>query len=273
MVPPLTLLMICLTLAMSLLLPAAFLLVLCKGRKGVFGVWLAGALGFFIPQMVIRIPILQWLGTQAAFKTFAGSNPYVYALALALSAAVFETAGRYLVLKFALRGRLSYMTGLAAGAGHGGIEAIALIGLTYINNLVISLMINAGQLSTLIPDPDMAAQISQALTGTEPLIFLMAGFERIFTMVFHVALSLLLAWFLTRGKAIAGVLLVLGLHAAVDFIVVVLQIRGLSIWLIEGAVMLCALASLLLIVKLRPLFGASQTIPADPAEQAVQEGY
>lgn len=50
------------TLLVSLVLPIVILLFLMKGRKGVFSVWVAGALGFVVPQLFIRIPALQYLG-------------------------------------------------------------------------------------------------------------------------------------------------------------------------------------------------------------------
>ena len=274
MVPMVSLAGICLTLVLSLLLPVAVLLVLVKGRKGVFGVWIAGALGFFIPQLMIRIPVLQALGRTAGYQQFARQNPFLLIVLLALTAGLFETTGRLVVLKFALNRRLSYMTGLAAGAGHGGIEAIMLIGMTYVNNLVISLLINAGKLSAIMPgNPEMEAQVREAILGTEPVLFFLAGAERVFTMFFHIALSLILTRLIMKKQAVRGFLLVLALHAGLDFIAALGQQQGVSIWVIEGFLLAVALLSLLLILRIRPRFGASMSVPADPGEQAVKEGY
>ena len=274
MVPMVSLAGICLTLVLSILLPVAVLLVLVKGRKGVFGVWIAGALGFFIPQLVIRIPVLQALGRTAGYQQFARQNPFLLIVLLALTAGLFETTGRLVVLKFALSRRLSYMTGLAAGAGHGGIEAIMLIGMTYVNNLVISLLINAGKLSAIMPgNPEMEAQVREAILGTEPVLFFLAGAERVFTMFFHIAMSLLLTRLIMKKQAVRGFLMVLALHAGLDFIAALGQQQGVSIWLIEGFLLAVALLSLLLILRIRPRFGASMSVPADPGEQAVKEGY
>ncbi|NLO35152.1 MAG: YhfC family intramembrane metalloprotease [Clostridiaceae bacterium] len=265
---------ICLTLVLSLLLPVVILLVLVKGRKGVFGVWIAGALGFFIPQMVIRIPILQALGRTAGYQQFARQDPILLIFLLALTAGLFETTGRLVVLKFALNRRLSYMTGLAAGAGHGGIESIMLIGMTYINNLVISLLINTGSLAVIMPgNPDMEAQVREAILGTEPALFFLAGAERVLTMLFHIALSLILTRLIMKKQAVRGFFLVLALHVALDFIAALGQQQGVSIWAIEGFLLAVALLSLLLILRIRTRFGASLFVPADPGEQAVKEGY
>lgn len=262
------------TLLLSLFLPVIFLLILQRGRKGVFGVWIAGALGFFLPQIMIRIPVLQFMESQLWFQDFAGAYPYIFAFLIAASAALFETTGRLIVLKIVLAKKLSFMTGLAAGAGHGGIEAIVLIGLTYINNIVISFFINAGRLSVLIPDnTELAESIRQALLDTSAHLFLLAGFERVFTMVLQIAWSVLMALCLIKKRPVLGFLLVALLHFLVDFLVTILQANGGSWLVIEGLIFLAALASLLFVINIRPRFGGNMGIPVDPAEQAVNEGY
>lgn len=178
------------------------------------------------------------------------------------------------VLKYALAGRLSFRTGLVAGAGHGGIEAMVLIGLTYVNNLIVSFMINTGRLDQMIPDnPAMADSIRQLLVETPPGTFLMAGLERMLTMVFHIALSVLLAWFMYRKHSVMGFILVTALHFSVDFVAVLLSQNGVSMWVIEGALLVIACASLFMIRWLKPRFLQEQEIPVDPGEQAVKEGF
>jgi len=274
MVPTTSIISMFVTLALSLFLPIIFLLILRKGRKGVFGVWVAGALGFIVPQLVIRLQILQYFSTMPEFQLFVTANPTLYVTILALTAALFETTGRYIVLKFGLAKELSYMTGLAAGAGHGGIEAITVVGMLYINNLVVSFYINANRLTELIPgDPAMAESIRQSLKDTSASLFLMAGFERVFAMVFQIALSLLLTWFIVKSKAVTGFVLVAGLHFLIDFVASFMQIKGASAVMIEGLLLVVALMALVLIIRIKPHFGNSQSIPTDAGEQAVDEGY
>ncbi len=277
MVPLWSLVFMSITLVLSLLLPIAFLLILQKGRKGVFSAWVAGALGFIVPQIVIRIPILQALGRSSAYRAFAEDQALLFAFLLALSAGLFETAGRFVVLKFGLAKRLSYTTGLAAGAGHGGIESIALIGLTYINNLVLSVLINTGRLDSLPASGEEAVAALQAareaLVGTAPDLFLMAGFERVFTMVFHMALTVLLTLLIMKKQAILGFFLVTALHFLLDFAAVVMQQNDVPHLLIEGFLLLSALLALVFLLLVRPAFGKHQSIPEDPGEQAAREGY
>lgn len=273
MVSTVSIVFMCVTLSLCFLLPIVVLLFMMKGRKGVFGVWIAGALGFIIPQMVIRIPVLQALGAMPAFQLFTKEHPYIYVFTLALTAGLFETAGRMVVLKIALGKRLSYMTGLAAGAGHGGIEAMAILGLAYVNNLAISLFINKGSLSTMIPDEVLAETVRKSLVDTAPNLFLMAGFERIFTMMFHLLLSVILTLFIMKKRAFLGFFIVLFIHFAMDFSAGIMQIKGVSSYIIEGLLLAIAIISLVIIFKIRPLFGENRSIPVDSGELAVKEGY
>jgi len=261
------------TLAISIFVPIFFLLVLLRGRKGVFSAWVAGALGFFVLQMVIRIPILQFLGTQPWFQSFAREQAVLFAFSLALTAGLFETAGRFVVLRFGLYKQLSFMTGLSAGAGHGGIESIMLIGLTYVNNLIFSLAINSGTLASLLPDQVVFDSVVKALTDVPADLFLAAGLERLFTMALHAALSVLLCYCLIRRRPAVGFAAVLALHTAVDFIAVMMQSQGVGTWLIEGVLAVIALFSVGLIMILKPRFKDHQDIPLDPGEEAVREGY
>ena len=59
----------------------------------------------------------------------------VYCFVLALTAALFEVVARFGVAKI-LQKNINCEQGVAAGFGHGGIEAIVLIGMTYVNNLL-----------------------------------------------------------------------------------------------------------------------------------------
>ena len=66
-------------------------------------------------------------------------NIWLYALYGGLMAGLFEETGRYLAFSFALKKyRAKNVNALMYGAGHGGFEAIVIVGLTMINNIVWS---------------------------------------------------------------------------------------------------------------------------------------
>ena len=224
MVPVSSIFSCCITLFISLILPILLLIVFTfKNRKqGIVSAWLLGAAGFFVTQILLRLPILTALQGQSWFLNFANSHLFAYAFGLAFTAGLFELAGRFAVAKL-LQKKLTYRRALAAGLGHGGIEAILLIGMTYINNLIYISMINSGSFDTLIVqsatmgvDISQLELIRQQLLSTAPSLFLLAGFERLLAMTGHVAMSMLVCYGVAHRKSGICTLLCLGLHTLMD---------------------------------------------------------
>jgi len=224
MISPLTTLSCIITLLISLVLPVVLLIILaCKHRKqGIVAAWLLGAAGFFVTQILIRLPILTALQGQSWFTAFAQNHVFLYAFSLAFTAGLFELAGRFAVAK--LMGRnLTCRRSLAAGLGHGGIEAILLVGMTYVNNLIYIFMINSGTFDTLLAQSAaMGVDVSQLelirtqFLTSSPVMFLLAGFERILAMAAHVGMSMLVCYGVAHRKALPCTLLCLGIHTLID---------------------------------------------------------
>lgn len=189
-----------------------------------------GALGFVIPQILLRLPLLSWLNKGNWLPELAAQQYLLYALCLSGSAALVETCGRYLALRGLQRTGLNFQRTLLAGLGHGGIEAMCLIGVTYINNLCISLMINAGTLGTKLHAAGLSDEAIQQITDlfeqTHPAWFYLAGYERLLTLMVQAALSCLLGFYLLRGKTWLGWLLCMLIHTAIDS--AILLLNGLS---------------------------------------------
>ncbi len=88
MVPITTVVACIITLLVSLVLPIVVLIGLAvKNKKqGIVSAWLLGAAGFFVTQILIRLPILTALQSQSWFAVFAKNNPFIYAFGLAFTA-------------------------------------------------------------------------------------------------------------------------------------------------------------------------------------------
>ncbi len=217
---------------------------------------LAGILSFFILQMIIRIPVLQVLLPQFEWYKTLVENPLGIALFLGFTAGLFETVGRWVFMKFMLKGKESYGTGLAHGIGHGGIEAVLLVSLAYVNLIIYSFMINSGTFDALIVG-EAAEQISavkESLINTSPALYLVAALERLFAMVFHVAMSVLLMEGFAKKRVLPYFLIVLGLHSLIDFLAVYLGQMGVPIWGIELMVGLFAVGGAVYIYKAKSRF-------------------
>ena len=234
MIPNTTILCCIITLFISLILPLILLLVfaLRNRKQGIVSAWIIGALGFFIPQMMIRLPILTLLSPQ--LTRLSQFSPLLYALGLAVTAGLFELAGRIMAARV-MGNRLTPKRALAAGLGHGGIEAMVIIGISYINNLVYIVMLQNGTFDALLAQnassPEVVAQLEQvrtALLTTSPAMFLLAGFERLLTMVCQAAMSVMVCYGMASGKPGKYILFCLGLHTLLD------STAGISLYIGKG---------------------------------------
>ncbi len=225
MVSTASMLSMILTFCICMIVPIVALIIYAVKNKGK-GVWLAwflGAAGFFVMQIVIRTPILSLLSLSEGFVKFANENYIVYIIILAFTAALFEVVARF-VGALILKKKQCFEVAVGAGLGHGGIEAMFLIGMTYVNNLLYSIMINTGTFDTMIEstaqmgvDVQALLDVKTALVETAPSMFLLAGYERILTMILHVAMTVLVFYFVYKKKTFVGILLCLLIHTVIDF--------------------------------------------------------
>ena len=213
-----------LTLCICLFLPVILLIVyaVTHRKKKVVSAWFLGAAGFSVTQILIRTPILTVLGLLPDFQDFVMAHYVAYVLILAFTAGLFEVAGRYVVAKL-LRKELTFERSLAAGLGHGGIEAMILIGITYINNLVYAVMINTGTFDIIVEhtaalgvDTAGLLTLKDTFLTTPAYIFCLAGYERILTMISHTAMSLIVCYYVTQKQDLKGVLICLAFHTLLD---------------------------------------------------------
>jgi len=273
MVPVMTVIACLVTMLVSLVLPVAALIVFAvkNKRQGLVPAWLLGATGFFVTQILIRIPALAILQDKSWFVAFTQNRVFLYTFSLAFTAGLFELAGRLAVAK--LIGRdLNFKRSLAAGLGHGGIEAILLVGMTYVNNLIYILMINSGSFDVLVTqaaaagvDVSQLELIRQQLVGASPALFLLAGFERILAMIAHVAMSVLVCYGIANRKTGICVLLCLGIHTFIDLtagISLVLP-QNIAYPVIYAILIAVAVVSVLILKHIRRSW---KEVPHDPEE-------
>lgn len=261
------------TLFISLILPVILLIVYAVKNKGqkIISAWFLGAAGFFVLQMLVRIPVLNILSMQPGFQTFAENNYVVYILLLGFTAGLFEVVGRFVVAKIMAK-NLTYERSIAAGLGHGGIEAMLLIGMTYINNLLYAALINSGAFDMVVEqteamgvDATALFAVKDALLTTPAYLFGLAGYERLLTIICHTAMSLLVCYFVYKKQTMKGVLIALVIHTILDCVSGL--ISGLSTpymgnvitentgyVLIYGFLTIMAVVSLVIIVKVKKEF-------------------
>lgn len=259
MVNSLSIIFMIISLLICFLLPVVLTVYFYRRHKISLMAVLLGAMVFLISQVVIRIPLLSILGKQQWYIDMS-ANIYVIALFLGLTAGLFEEVGRYIGMKFFMKKNLSWKNGVAFGIGHGGIEAIALVGLTILNYLVMSLMINSGVFDKMIAvnlPPAIAEQIKSMLVDSPIINFLAGGFERIMTVIIQIAFSIMVLYSVKFKKPSYLVYAIL-LHAVVDAPTVILGSMGLNVWAIELLIAAYAALGLLYIMKVKSIFSKKE---------------
>ena len=175
------------------------------------------------------------------------SNLWLYAAVAGLMAGIFEETGRFVAFNTVLRKKLGNdRNALMYGAGHGGFEVIYILYIGMVSNIVIALMLNAGYYDTLsagITDQASLAALDaqlKALSATPPTTFLVGVVERIAAVAAHLSFSVLVFFAVKKVGKFWLFPLAIVLHALLDFVAVVLAGYKLNVWLIEGALYICA---------------------------------
>ena len=263
------------TLFVSFILPLAFLVgyALRHKKQGIWSAWLLGALGFFVPQILIRLPILSGLSQLSGFAAFAQTHPALYGFGLAFTAGLFELAGRYAVAR-CLKKNLTCRRALAAGLGHGGIEAILITGLAYLSNVVFLVMLQTGGFDAALAQAGDASQLLAArdtLVNTHWALFLLAGFERLLAMTCHVAMSMMVCYGVHTNRVLPWTLACLALHTCMDSIACISLFIGRGLTLVTAYTIIYILLtavtalSILILRNIRTRWAAekAQEVPYD----------
>jgi uncharacterized membrane protein YhfC len=237
-------------------LPLGCILYLVIAKKRAFVPVLVGAAVFVVFQLLFRVPLLQYGLSPMSWYADMAHQPWLYGIFLGFTAGLFEEGGRYLGYRTLLRKRSRWIDGFAFGVGHGGIEAITLVGMANISSLVIALSINSGQFDRLAAQmpADVAKQIVSQLTALQPFDAYLGGIERLFAFVIQIALSLLVLIAVRRRRLYIAGIAVLA-HMLVDAPVVILpEVFGADIYQIEMFVAAVAVLALVFIIVSRRAF-------------------
>ncbi len=222
------------TVSMASMAGMAFSLIVSVGLPVVLAIWvcrklkaqpqplLVGACTFVIFAMILE-QILHAV-VLAAAGTVMSSNIFLYALYGGLAAALFEETGRFLAMRYLTRKRLNRADAVAYGVGHGGIEAVMIVGMTCVNNLVTAVMINNGSITEAMSQLDsaVAEQTYQQLSvmwQSPAYLFYMAGMERISAVILQIGLSMIMYLAVKEGRRNC-LILAFAIHFAVDFLTV-----------------------------------------------------
>lgn len=214
---------------LGIAVPVCLAVYLVRKHRAKLSSILIGA-GTFILFALVLESILHQLVLKGPHGSDILGNTLLYALYGGLAAGVFEETGRFLSMKFLMKKEPSKpLPGIAYGVGHGGAEMLIIFGITMINNLVISALINSGQADAIfakVPE-EAAGQLQAQLDQLQTLgagTLLIGLWERFSALILHLGLSMLV-WVAIRkgGKWLWLFPAAIVLHAIVDAGTVLLQ--------------------------------------------------
>ena len=148
-------------------LPLALLILIRRKQKADMLPFFLGCGSFFLFAMLLEqlmhSLVLLKMGTVSKALS---ENLWLYALYGGLAAGLFEETGRYLTMRFLMKGKWTRENALMYGAGHGGLEAVLILGMASVNNLLYSVMINTGSLVSALSENMDSQQVLDCLLYT-----------------------------------------------------------------------------------------------------------
>lgn len=229
----------------SLVLPLGILVFFLVRRRPLTLAWLLGCLTFLVSQVLIRLPLLALLRSQLWYSAFETFHPIPNILLLSFTAGIFEECGRWLMMRLAMKKRLGYADGIAFGIGHGGFEAIWLVGLNSLLALILQPI---------------------ALMATPASGLWLTGAERLFAILAHMGLSLVVMKAVREKKALY-LLLAICLHGLFNFLPLLAGHFGAPGWAVEALLGLFSFGFFVYII----LAGKKARRQATPTPERMEE--
>ncbi len=270
-IPALSIAMMGVSALICFVLPVVLWIIVHKKYGAKFMPAFVGALAF-----VLFVMVLESVLHSVVLRADAAGNigllsraPWLYVIYGSLAAGVFEETARYLSFLILRKKYSGAQNALAYGIGHGGIEAMLLVGLNVVIAMIFSIQINNNAASPLI------TLDIQSLVQTPPLMFLVGALERIGAITIQIALSVLVYYAVQRRDKIWLYPLAILLHALVDVPAAMAQAGLLSsLLVIELAVLVSAVLIVILAVlvhrSLKPEAGVYPPQQPPPPRQYMQ---
>ena len=167
-------------------------------KRSLVPFWVGIMVFIAFSRMLEMIPHSLFLLSSNPVSKAINGNVVLYVIYAATVAALFEETGRYLAFRFVLTKHPNKETAVTYGIGHGGIECILVLGVTYIQYYAYGQLINNGSMDKMLSaykdssqSVDALNQLITNIKGVTQMTCYMADLERISAMMVQVALSIL----------------------------------------------------------------------------------
>ena len=174
-------------------------------------------------KVLEMIPHAVFLLPDTPIANFINNNIVCYVLYASLMAGLFEEVGRYVAFRFVLTKHTGKETAVTYGIGHGGIECVLVLGLTYFQYYAYGQLINNGSMDKMLASYSGDAASVEALNqlidnikGITQFTCYMADLERVSALLVQIGLSILVfqAVHVAGKKYMLGVAIIL--HMLMD---------------------------------------------------------
>ena len=247
------------TVVCMIAIPVVFLVFWRRNHKGQtnFSYLIAGALGFIVSARVLELGVHYFciLADNPVSRFITGSTA-AYVLYGTLMAGVFEECGRYVVLKYIMKKNRTRENSVMYGIGHGGIEILAVLLPSMITYLLIAVLFSSGKvdvaLGTLKITEETAVAALPSVRAAASFNFALMAMnvvERVFAMLLHVGLTVIVFHGVVNSKAVFLPLAIL-LHMLMDMFPALYQRGVLPLWSVEVWAALCTAVVVLIAFKL-----------------------
>ncbi len=197
-----SLLFMLLTAVLGIALPLITAIIWCKKKHEPFTTVLIGAATFLLFAIVIEKPLQALvISLDSPVSQFVNARPVLWGIIVGLFPGVFEETGRFVAFKTVLRKRKQRETGLSHGIGHGGFEAMFVLGITSIEYFVFAVMLNQGTFVELMVEPikdtltpDVVNQITgivEQITTFSAATMGVALVDRLIAVLYHIGASIM----------------------------------------------------------------------------------
>ena len=212
-----------------------------KNREKTKISWLiAGAVGFLVSARVLELGVHSFcIIADNPVSRFINGNTAAFVLYGITMAGVFEECGRHIILKYIMKKNRIRETAVLYGIGHGGIEILAVILPEMIIYLAVAVLFSRGDTETAlrtlnITEETAAAALPsvQAAAAFDYAMMAMNVIERLFAMLFHIGLTVIVFYGVINARKIYLPMAIL-LHMLMDTFPALYQ-RGLvQLWAVE----------------------------------------
>jgi len=216
-----------LTAVLGIALPLIAAIIWCRKKHEPFTTVLIGAATFLLFAIIIEKPLQSCvISLDSPVSQFVNARPVLWGIIVGLFPGVFEETGRFVAYKTLLRKRTQRETGLSHGIGHGGFEAMFILGITDIEYFVFAIMINSGSFYELMIEPikdtltpDVAEQITaivEQITTFSAGTLGLALIDRFLAVLFHIGASIMVFYAVKDKKKWWLYPLAIIIHTVID---------------------------------------------------------